>query len=119
MITTFKFRRGQSSAWEAKNPILAAGEPGYELDTRLFKIGDGTTRWMVLPYFVDAFTQFNLTQEMIDEAIADTGGGDADPRVGNLSDLVTIDKSSIVAAINEVDTTVVPLAVLYANAKAG
>lgn len=48
--TTFKFRRGQSSSWTALNPILADGEPGYELDTHKLKIGDGVTLWNDLPY---------------------------------------------------------------------
>lgn len=43
--TTFKLRRGQSSLWESKNPVLAEGEPGFALDTKVLKIGDGTTAW--------------------------------------------------------------------------
>lgn len=50
MDVTFKFRRGPSYEWAADNPILRAGEPGYELDTRKLKIGDGHTAWLGLPY---------------------------------------------------------------------
>lgn len=49
--TTFQFRRGLSEAWTRNNPTLAAGEPGFELDTYRLKIGDGTTPWNELAYF--------------------------------------------------------------------
>lgn len=48
--TTFQLRRGQSSVWTRNNPLLAAGEPGYELDTHKIKIGDGSNYWNDLPY---------------------------------------------------------------------
>jgi len=52
MAVTFKLKRGHSVEWIAKNPILAAGEPGVERDTGRLKIGDGTTPWNELPYSV-------------------------------------------------------------------
>lgn len=51
--TTFLLRRGTTSAWEAANPILAYGEPGYEKDTGKLKIGDGIHAWNELPYLTD------------------------------------------------------------------
>jgi hypothetical protein len=47
--TRIQIRRGSASEWSTKNPILASGEPGYEVDTRTFKIGNGTTAWLSLP----------------------------------------------------------------------
>jgi hypothetical protein len=38
--------------WETENPVLKASEFGYDLDSGLFKIGDGVTAWNNLPYFV-------------------------------------------------------------------
>ena len=49
--TIFQFRRGLSEVWSRNNPILRAGEPGFELDTGKLKIGDGTTEWNKLNYF--------------------------------------------------------------------
>lgn len=46
----FKLRRGTSSEWIAKNPVLAAGEPGVETDTCKLKVGDGVSKWTVLGY---------------------------------------------------------------------
>lgn len=44
-------RRGTASQWATANPVLAAGEIGFEVDTNKFKIGDGTNRWDDLTYF--------------------------------------------------------------------
>ncbi len=49
-MTTIKMKRGLSASWEATNPILAAGEPGVEIDTSQMKVGDGITLWNDLPY---------------------------------------------------------------------
>lgn len=46
-----KLRRDVSFDWTAKNSVLREGEPGVELDTGRFKIGDGFTPWLDLPYF--------------------------------------------------------------------
>lgn len=46
--TQFQFKRGLSEAWDRNNPILAAGEPGWTLDTHILKIGDGVTAWKEL-----------------------------------------------------------------------
>lgn len=47
--TTFKLRRGLASEWSKVNPILAAGEPGWALDTYELKVGDGVKAWNDLP----------------------------------------------------------------------
>ena len=48
--TTFQFKRGDAERWNELNPILAEGEPGFELDTNKFKIGNGINTWEELPY---------------------------------------------------------------------
>lgn len=45
VITQIQFRRGTASQWSSTNPVLAAGELGYETDTGNFKIGNGSTAW--------------------------------------------------------------------------
>jgi collagen type VII alpha len=47
-----QFRRDYAATWTAVNPTLASGEMGIELDVYpyLFKIGNGTTPWNLLPY---------------------------------------------------------------------
>lgn len=46
----FAMRRGTAASASTRNPILAAGEEGYETDTGQRKVGDGTTAWNDLPY---------------------------------------------------------------------
>jgi len=48
---TLKFRRDRSWRWAQENPVLAEGEPGFETNTGRFKVGNGVTRWVDLPYF--------------------------------------------------------------------
>lgn len=43
-------RRGTADQWAVANPVLAAGELGYETDTRRIKFGDGVTQWSALAY---------------------------------------------------------------------
>jgi len=47
-------RRGTAAEWTAADPVLAAGEIGYETDTGKFKFGDGTNTWSNLEAFSDA-----------------------------------------------------------------
>lgn len=48
--TTFQLKRGTSERWAEVNPVLAAGEPGFELDTFKLKIGNGIDSYDDLPY---------------------------------------------------------------------
>jgi Major tropism determinant N-terminal domain len=50
MTTTIKLRRDTAYRWSQFNPILADGEPGFEMDTGLLKIGRGDARWNDLDY---------------------------------------------------------------------
>lgn len=50
MKTRIQIRRDISSNWNALDPILSAGEFGFELNTKKIKIGDGSTKWSDLKY---------------------------------------------------------------------
>ena len=52
MATRIKLRRDTAANWLESNPILAQGETGFETDTRMMKLGDGSTRWAKLKYAV-------------------------------------------------------------------
>lgn len=78
-IKYHQFRRGTAAEWQATNPILLAGEIGYERDVNngpdpstdtfdysdpafgsgAIKIGDGVTRWNELPYLLTSL-RFSL-----------------------------------------------------------
>lgn len=45
-----QFMRGNSDSVSTSNPVLAAGQPFYELDSHKLKIGDGSSNYSDLPY---------------------------------------------------------------------
>lgn len=49
-MATIQFKRGTASRWAESTLILAEGEPGFEIDTGRFKIGDGVHTWNLLRY---------------------------------------------------------------------
>ena len=50
MTTRIKVRHDTASNWNSNNPVLALGEPGFEIDTNRVKYGDGVTAWNSLAY---------------------------------------------------------------------
>ena len=54
MATRMQQRRGTAAQWTAANPVLAAGEIGFETDTNKFKMGNGSSTWTALQYFANA-----------------------------------------------------------------
>lgn len=52
-MPTIKHKRATKSQWFTENPVLAAGELGFEFGTNKFKIGNGLSAWRDLNYFVD------------------------------------------------------------------
>lgn len=50
LSTKIQLRNDTASKWTEKNPQLLKGEVGIEIDTRKFKIGDGTNNWNALSY---------------------------------------------------------------------
>ena len=54
MATRMQQRRGTAAQWTAANPVLAAGEIGFETDTSKFKMGNGSSSWSALQYFANA-----------------------------------------------------------------
>lgn len=72
-MPTIQNRRATRSVWASANPVLAAGEIGFEIDTNKIKIGNGLSPWNSLRYFVDE----RLIREM-----AASGVGDVTPSNG-------------------------------------
>jgi hypothetical protein len=54
MATKIQVRRDTSANWTSLNPTLSSGEIGYETNTGKFKIGNGSTLWSSLDYFLDS-----------------------------------------------------------------
>ena len=66
-------RRDSAANWSSVNPTLAVGEIGYETDTAKIKVGDGSTAWSSLAYFVGNAVPLSRT---ISTTSPLTGGGD-------------------------------------------
>ena len=49
-VNLIQVRRDTAANWTSVNHTLAAGETGFETDTRLTKVGDGSTAWTSLAY---------------------------------------------------------------------
>lgn len=93
MATRMQQRRGTATQWTTANPVLAAGEIGFEIDTNKFKVGDGINQWGDLGYFLDetalggSFDDYiPLTQKGAANGVATLDGTGAIPvaQLGNL-----------------------------------
>jgi hypothetical protein len=83
MAVRIQFRRGTASQWTSYNPVLSIGEFGYETDTRLFKVGDGTLDWQSLPYAASTITDVIAGTGL-------TGGGDTGAVTINIDTTVVV-----------------------------
>lgn len=60
MALQIQYRRDTAANWTSANPVLLSGEVGYETDTKRIKVGDGTTAWSDLSYWVKTMPNGNL-----------------------------------------------------------
>lgn len=86
MAVIFQIRRDLDSVWTSTDPILAQGEPGYETNTGMMKIGNGVDAWSALPYF----------------AGGGGGGGGGTASGTTFSPTGTISSTNVQAAVAEV-----------------
>ena len=45
MANRIQLRRDTTANWEDTDPVLADGEPGYDINTNEVRVGDGSTAW--------------------------------------------------------------------------
>ena len=62
MADRIQIRRDAKARWADLNPILAAGEMGFEIDNNRLKIGNGITAWNSLPYVTETDWSTIITQ---------------------------------------------------------
>lgn len=101
--TTFKLRRGQSADWTSVNPLLADGEPGFELDTGKLKIGNGSTNWNDLAYiagpdYADTDLTNYYTKDEINNLISELNSA-----IDNEISKTYATKQELEEAINSID----------------
>lgn len=65
MATRIQLRRGTAEQWRQVNPVLYVGEPGFESDIGILRIGDGQTPFASLhPAYANGKTDiFSLSAE--------------------------------------------------------
>lgn len=64
ILTKFKLRHDIASNWDTKNPVLLDGEVGFETDTKNFKVGNGTSSWQELQYYIPDTNNFATKEEI-------------------------------------------------------
>ena len=69
-IARIRLRRDTEANWTAENPILLAGEIGVETDTRRFKVGDSSTAWSSLSYYIEGVLARGQASKMTSGTIA-------------------------------------------------
>jgi hypothetical protein len=69
------FRRDSAASWTSLNPTLSTGEIGLETDTSKLKLGNGSTAWNSLSYFIGNLTAASL-DSLGDVTITSAANGD-------------------------------------------
>jgi hypothetical protein len=60
-----QLRQGTETQWSFTNPVLESGEPGYAIDTKTLKIGDGINGWNSLSSFSQADVVYTTGNQTI------------------------------------------------------
>jgi len=98
VVTQIQNRRDTAANWTSTNPTLASGEIGFETDTGLFKIGNGSTAWTSLSYAVSvtASNTVTLTNKTIAYSINAQTGTTYTTVLSDAASIVTLSNSSAV-----------------------
>jgi hypothetical protein len=81
-VNLIQVRRDTAANWTSANPTLAAGETGFETDTRLTKVGNGSTAWTSLPYTASSIADGAVTTAKIGDAQVTTAKFAATASIG-------------------------------------
>jgi hypothetical protein len=101
VVTQIQVRRGTAAQWTSTNPILAAGEQGFESDTLKLKIGNGSTAWNSLGYVangsVGTVTSITAGTGLSGGTITTTGTIAIDSTVATLTGTQTLTNKTLTA----------------------
>lgn len=86
-MSVIQLKRGTASAWTTYNPVLLAGEFGFETDTLKIKIGNGTDNWSALDYLPSSAADLGL--ENVDNT------ADADKPISTATQAALDDKEDV------------------------
>lgn len=82
-------RNDTASQWESINPTLLKGELGYDSDSKMLKIGDGTTAWNDLDF---------IRSDIVSEGEGTPSSGATDKELGSIYVDTTGSKAYILIA---------------------
>jgi hypothetical protein len=112
MAAVIQVKRGSASSWTSANTVLAAGEIGFETDTKKFKVGDGSTAWTSLGY---AGADGDITGVSAGTGLS--GGGNSGSVTLSIDTATTADLSTAQTLTNK--TLTAPKVNLTFNAQVG
>lgn len=101
MPIQYQLRRGLAADWTTNNTILAAGEPGFETDTKKMKIGDGSTAWTSLGY-----TTGNSSYISVGNSTVNVVANTTSLKVSNATLSVFIDNDNVNIGNSTVNTSI-------------
>lgn len=128
-----QWRQGTAAQWTTANPVLLAGEAGYETDTAKWKLGDGTTVWSALIYQGGSggavawgdiggtlSAQTDLSSALAGKATSAQGAlADTATQPGDLSAVATTGAYSSLSGLPTLGTAAATAATAYATAAQG
>jgi hypothetical protein len=127
MATKIQVRRDSLADWTTINPVLSEGEIGFETDSGKFKIGNGSSTWSTLDYFLDSsdlsgyltassasttyLTQASASTNYLTQASASTTYQPKvtnvdDTEIGYLNGVTSLIQTQIDSKLNKVDASV-------------
>jgi hypothetical protein len=91
MATQIKLRRDTAANWATNSTVvLGEGEIGVDLTSGEFKLGDGTSTWAQLTYFVPGVGSSDRLTNGLKEVVLDATGALAYPNVALQRDTGTV-----------------------------
>ena len=117
MATKIQVRRDSSADWTTINPVLSEGEIGFETNTGKFKIGNGSSVWSALDYFIDSsdlseyLTTSSASTTYLTQASASTTyqtkvANVDNTEIGYLNGVTSLIQTQIDSKLNKIDASV-------------
>ena len=116
-----QLRRDSAADWTSEDPTMTEGEIGYETDTNKFKIGDGSTVWSSLEYFIDedsVNTKINQLLHIEDQKADTTNSGTFTTGAWRTRDLNTVVTNEITGSSLASNQITLPAGTYEINARA-
>lgn len=102
-IEHFQLKYHKAEDWSA-DYVLAAGEPGVEIDTGKAKLGDGVKKWSELEYYSDPVLKALITEVQGKVSTLESDMTQAKSDISTLLSDMSTAKSDISTAKSDIET---------------